>query len=293
MSNNYILNNNSNNNIFLQNYNNYNNSNFNNGTFKNYNSPEIIYNNKNIMYNNYINNLIINNNTNIGYYNKQNSKIFWNRCEFYISHCEGRIKTKFDINKLFNKLEKDDVEIIMWLLEKDTNKFFIIRLFLKIKVFFLILLIILIFLVLFYFLYYKNAVIGLILSLLSLTIFSFYLFVVNPFYKKRLKIMFKRVYPLLDCVNRKLFHKKGLYLTINHDFTYIEIYLVPDSVKGNLVLKNLISENVSKNNSINRENYELLNKFTLKNENILHLNNKTTIGILLSYIEVKQKLGLL
>ena len=290
MSNNYILNNNSNNNIFEQ----YNNSNFKNGTNKNYINPIFIYNNKNVMYNNYINNLIINNNnTNIGYYNKQNNKIFWNRCEFYISHCEGKIKTKFDINKLFNKLEKDDVEIIMWLLEKDTNRFFIIRLFLKIKVFFLILLIIFIFLVLFYFLYYKNVVVGLTLSILSLLIFSFYLFIVNPFYKKRLKIMFKKVYPLLDCVNRKLFQKKGLYLTINHDFTYIEIYLIPDSVKGNLVLKNLISENVSKNNSINKENYELLNKFTLKNENILHLNNKTTVGILLSYIEVKQKLGLL
>ena len=290
MSNNYILNNNSNNNIFEQ----YNNSNFKNGTNKNYINPVIIYKNKNIMYNNYINNLIMNNNnTNIGYYNKQNNKIFWNRCEFYISHCEGKIKTKFDINKLFNKLEKDDVEIIMWLLEKDTNRFFIIRLFFKIKVFFLILLIIFIFLVLFYFLYYKNVVVGLTLSILSLLIFSFYLFIVNPFYKKRLKIIFKKVYPLLDCVNRKLFHKKGLYLTINHDFTYIEIYLVPDSVKGNLVLKNLISENVSKNNSINKENYELLNKFTLKNENILHLNNKTTVGILLSYIEVKQKLGLL
>ena len=290
MSNNYILNNNSNNNIFEQ----YNNSNFKNGTNKNYINPIFIYNNKNVMYNNYINNLIINNNnTNIGQYNKQNNKIFWNRCEFYISHCEGKIKTKFDINKLFNKLEKDDVEIIMWLLEKDTNRFFIIRLFFKIKVFFLILLIIFIFLVLFYFLYYKNVVVGLTLSILSLLIFSFYLFIVNPFYKKRLKIMFKKVYPLLDCVNRKLFQKKGLYLTINHDFTYIEIYLIPDSVKGNLVLKNLISENVSKNNSINKENYELLNKFTLKNENILHLNNKTTVGILLSYIEVKQKLGLL
>jgi hypothetical protein len=163
----------------------------------------------------------------------------------------------------------------------------------KIKIFFLVILIIFIFLVLFYFLYFKNSLVGIVLSLLSFLIFCFYLFIVNPFYKKRLKILFKKVYPLLDCVNRKLFQKKGLYLTINHDFTYIEIYLIPDSAKGNLVLKNLISENVSKNNSSNKDNYDLLNKFTLKNENILHLNNKTTIGILLSYIEVKEKLGLL
>ena len=289
MSNNYILNNNSNNNIFDQ----FNNNSNNNKNLNNYNSPEIIYSNKNVMYNNYINNFIINNNFNIGYYNKQNNKILWNRCEFYISHCEGRIKKQFDINKLFNKLEKDDVEIIMWLLEKDTNKFFVIRLFFKIKIFFIVLLIIFTFLVLFYFLYFKNTLNGIILTVLSLLIFSFYLFIVNPFYKKRLKILFKKVYPLLDCVNRKLFQKKGLYLTVNQDFTYIQIYLVPDSVKGNLVLKNLISENVSKNNSINNENNEILNKFTLKNENILHLNKKTTVGILLSYIEVKQKLGLL
>ena len=61
----------------------------------------------------------------------------WKRVLFYIPSLKKKINRKFDPKILYNKLDFDDVDIILTLLEKETSKFHWKRLFTKVKIFFL------------------------------------------------------------------------------------------------------------------------------------------------------------
>ena len=92
----------------------------------------------------------------------------WSRVLFHISKCSGKIKRKFNPEILFNKLEQDDVNIIMALIEKEAGKFSLLRFFYKVSIIVIIISILVFILSLIFFLVSKNSMNGIIC--LTLTI---------------------------------------------------------------------------------------------------------------------------
>lgn len=214
----------------------------------------------------------------INYILRQKKENEWRRVLFYIPSLKKRIKREFDPKILYNKLDFDDVDIILTLLEKESSKFHWKRLFTKVKIFYLILILTFVILSLLYTFYYKKLFIALIHFFIAL-IFSFqYFFCILNFFRKKYVKVHKSLYPLILNINRKLLNNKGLYLMINPNFTYINIYLVPSFIQATVHLQNFIyeSDDEEKKNYCNKD---------------LTFNNTT--DILNAYIQAKQGFGLL
>ena len=64
----------------------------------------------------------------------QKRPIKWSRVLFHISKCSGKIKRKFNPDIVLNKLDQEEVNIIMALIEKESGKFTLLRFFYKISI---------------------------------------------------------------------------------------------------------------------------------------------------------------
>ena len=211
---------------------------------------------------------------------KKKKESEWKRVLFYIPRLKKKINRKFDSNILYGKLEPDDIDIILVLLEKETSKFHCKRLFTKVKIFYLLVTIILSTLCLIYIFYYKKLIIGIIIFVVLLLFdFQYFFYVINYFRKKYIKVH-KKIHPLVDTINRKLLCSKGLHLMISPDFTYINIYLVPDFIQATIYLQNFIY-NHSYDEESKKNNFQ--KDFTF---------NKTS-DILNAYVQTKQGFGLI
>ena len=164
----------------------------------------------------------------------------WSRVLFHISKCSGKIKRKFNPDILFNKLEQDDVNIIMALIEKEAGKFSLLRFFYKVSIIVIILSILVFILSLIFFLVIKNSMNGIILLILAVLLVILYLFIINTCINKRKKSYLKKLYPITDEINRKLFNMRNLYLMIDREIEYVCIYIVPAFIEANVVLKNIL-----------------------------------------------------
>ena len=111
---------------------------------------------------------------------KKKKESEWKRVLFYIPRLKKKINRKFDSNILYGKLEPDDIDIILVLLEKETSKFHCKRLFTKVKIFYLLVTIILSTLCLIYIFYYKKLIIGIIIFVIILLFdFQYFFYVIN------------------------------------------------------------------------------------------------------------------
>ncbi len=206
-------------------------------------------------------------------YKKQHE---WKRVLFYIPSLKKSIKRQFDATILYNKLDFDDVDIILTLLEKETSKFRWKRLFIKVKIFFLIVILTFVFLSFLYTFYYKKLFIALINFIIALLLSFQYFFCVLNFFRKKYVREHKKLYPLIFNINRKLLNNKGLYLMINPNFSYINIYLVPAFIQATVHLQNFIyDDDEEKKNYYNKD----------------FIFNNTT-DILNAYIQAKNGFGL-
>ena len=164
----------------------------------------------------------------------------WSRVLFHISKCSGKIKRKFNPEILFNKLEQDDVNIIMALIEKEAGKFSLLRFFYKVSIIVIIISILVFILSLIFFLVIKNSMNGIICLTLTILLVILYLFLINNCINKRKKSYLKKLYPITDEINRKLFNMRNLYLMIDREIEYVCIYIVPAFIEANVLLKNII-----------------------------------------------------
>ena len=164
----------------------------------------------------------------------------WSRVLFHISKCSGKIKRKFNPEILFNKLEQDDVNIIMALIEKEAGKFSLLRFFYKVSIIVIIISILVFILSLIFFLVSKNSMNGIICLTLTILLVILYLFLINTCINKRKKSYLKKLYPITDEINRKLFNMRNLYLMIDREIEYVCIYIVPAFIEANVLLKNII-----------------------------------------------------
>ena len=164
----------------------------------------------------------------------------WSRVLFHISKCSGKIKRKFNPDILFNRLEQDEVNIIMALIEKQSGKFSFLRFFYKLSIIVIIISILVFILSLIFFLVIKNSMNGIILLILAVLLVILYLFIINTCINKRKKSYLKKLYPLIDKINRTLFYMRNLYLMIDGEIEYVCIYIVPAFIEANVVLKNIL-----------------------------------------------------
>ena len=164
----------------------------------------------------------------------------WSRVLFHISKCSGKIKRKFNPEILFNKLEQDEVNIIMALIEKQSGKFSFLRFFYKLSIIVIIISILVFILSLIFFLVIKNSMNGIICLTLTILLVILYLFLINNCINKRKKSYLKKLYPITDEINRKLFNMRNLYLMIDREIEYVCIYIVPAFIEANVLLKNII-----------------------------------------------------
>ena len=208
----------------------------------------------------------------------------WSRVLFHISKCSGKIKRKFNPEILFNKLEQDDVNIIMALIEKEAGKFSLLRFFYKVSIIVIIFSILIFILSLIFFLVSKNSMNGIICLTLTILLVILYLFLINTCINKRKKSYLKKLYPITDEINRKLFNMRNLYLMIDREIEYVCIYIVPAFIEANVLLKNILYDDShssdektkpSENNYINNgtNNKSIPNDLSInKTEDILKIN---------------------
>ena len=183
----------------------------------------------------------------------QKRPIQWSRVLFHISKCSGKIKRKFNPDILFNKLEQEDVNIIMDLIEKESGKFTLLRFFYKISIIVIIFSILVFISSLIFFFVIKNSMFGMIFLTLSVLLVILYLFIINTCINKRKKSYLKRLYPITDEINRKLFNMRNLYLMIDREIEYVCIYIVPEFIEANVLLKNMLYDDSS--GSVEREKH--------------------------------------
>ena len=67
-------------------------------------------------------------------YKRQNKPKVWSRVIFHISRCTGKIKRNFNPDVLYGKLEQEDVDIVMALIEKEAGNFKFLRFFYKLEI---------------------------------------------------------------------------------------------------------------------------------------------------------------
>ena len=201
----------------------------------------------------------------------------WSRVLFHISKCSGKIKRKFNPEILFNKLEQDDVNIIMALIEKEAGKFSLLRFFYKVSIIVIIISILVFILSLIFFLVSKNSMNGIICLTLTILLVILYLFLINNCINKRKKSYLKKLYPITDEINRKLFNMRNLYLMIDREIEYVCIYIVPAFIEANVLLKNIIYDDSHSSDEKTKPSENNYNNNRKNNKNISNdlSSNKT------------------
>ena len=213
----------------------------------------------------------------------QKRPIKWSRVLFHISKCSGKIKRKFNPDIVLNKLDQEEVNIIMALIEKESGKFTLLRFFYKISIIVIIFAIIIFILSLIFFFVLKNSISGMIFLTLSVLFVILYLCIINSCINKRKKSYLKRLYPVIDKINRKLFNMRNLYLMIDREIEYVCIYIVPEFIEATVLLKNMLYDDShsseeknkpSENNYINGTNNKSIpNDFSSnKTKDVLKIN---------------------
>ena len=211
---------------------------------------------------------------------------------FNIRQSHGHIKRNFnDINDYFKKVCIDDLELILTLIEKETSNFFYVRLNFKFKIFIIILLILTLLLTLLYFLYFKNKISSVICICSIILIFVIYMVCKHSVFRRYYRHSLKKIYILLDEVNKKLFSKDNFYMMVDPEMNYVALYTIPDEIMASIQIKNFI-EQVDEDDHVEKNNYLSPNtkKVILSKDMSM---NKTT-DIFRAYLEIKQSpLGLI
>ncbi len=198
------------------------------------------------------------------YTKERNQQVNWARVLFHISKCNGKINRKFNPKTLFGKLEQEDVDIVMSLIEKEAKKFSFLRFLYKLEIIVIILSLITFILAVIYFFIFDNDLKGFILVFCGVLLIIFYFFVVNRTISKNKKAIQKKLYPVLDHINRRLFNMRNLYIMIDQDLNYICIYIVPPFIEANVLLKNILYDS---------QNSEVKDKKEISNNNFTNIYN--------------------
>ena len=207
-------------------------------------------------------------------YKRQNKPKVWSRVIFHISRCTGKIKRNFNPDVLYGKLEQEDVDIVMALIEKESGKFAFLRFFYKLEIIVVVLMFSSFVLILIFFFVLNNSLYGFFLVVLFILLVIFYYGFVNSCIHKIRKITMKRLYPTIDDINRKLFNMRGLYLMITQNLNYVNIYIIPAYIEANVLLKNIIYDSQSSESRTKSQNDKCNEN---DNNNILNLKNTVNI----------------
>lgn len=221
---------------------------------------------------------------------------YWRRVLFHISKCNGKINRKFNKDILYGKLEQEDVDLVMALIEKESGKFKFLIFLYRIEIIVIIMILAVLTLFITYFIIFDKAILGLFFLVLDIILIIFYFGFINSCINKVKKSTQRKLYPLIDNINRKLFNMRSLYLMINQDLSYVNIYIIPSFIEANVLLKNILFDSQSSEDRANTQDNKNINyndKNLIKNKETLETskNNKTK-DILKSNIDIKG-LGLL
>ena len=164
----------------------------------------------------------------------QGQKSEWNRLVFPISQRTGLINNKLRFTLMdTKKLDIDEIRFILALIMKESHKFVYVRWFTKIKTFVYVVSFALI-VILVYFLTVKKYIKSGVVSVIFVLFYGLYVFYVKKLFAKYYRKVHKKLFPLIDSINRKLLGSNNLYLMINDKFKYVYIYHIPNYIKNTL-----------------------------------------------------------
>ena len=185
----------------------------------------------------------------------------WKKLEFPISQFTGKIQKNYKKLKFPKYLDKDDIDIILKLISKESKNFAPVKSNTKLT-FIFILLIISSFAFGITFLFKKKYFLGIILIIVFLILCFIYIHIIRKSIKNKYKKCHQDLFYLTDYINRKFLCDIGYYLLIDYNFKFIGIYTLTNYIREILKYRD--------------HNIELKKK--LEGDTIDHLHKKERIN---------------
>ena len=181
----------------------------------------------------------------------------WKKLEFPISQLSGKIQKNYKNLKIPKFLDKEDIDIILTLISKESKNFSPVKANTKLT-FIFIFLILSSFAFGILFLIQKKVGIGVILIILCFILCFIYIHIIRKSINNKYKKCHQDLFYLTDYINRKYLGDLGYYLLIDYNFKFIGIYTIPNYIQEILKYRD--------------HNIEL--KKTLEGDTINHLHKK-------------------
>ena len=173
--------------------------------------------------------------------NKSNKKIIsknkikkrlpiWKKLEFPISQLTGKIQKNYKKVKLPKYLDKDDIDIILKLISKESKNFSPVKSNTKLTFIFM-LLIISSFAFGITYLFKKKYFLGIILIIVFLILCFIYVHIIRKSIRNEYKKCHQDLFYLTDYINRKFLCDIGYYLLIDYNFKFIGIYTLTNYIR--------------------------------------------------------------
>ena len=164
--------------------------------------------------------------------NKINKKRLpiWKKLEFPISQLTGKIQKNYKKVKFPKYLDKDDIDIILKLISKESKNFAPVKSSTKLTFIFL-LLIISSFAFGITFLIKKKTFFGIVFIIICLILSFIYIHIIRKSIKNKYKKCHQDLFYLTDYINRKFLCDIGYYLLIDYNFKFIGIYTLTNYIR--------------------------------------------------------------
>jgi len=203
------------------------------------------------------NNKKVKNNKIIKSQKKRGPILTWKKLEFPISQWTGKIKKTYNKYKFPNNLNKEDIEIILKLIAKESKNFSAVKNNSRLTFIFIFLCVTSFAFGIFY-LIKKRTYLGIALILICLFLLFIYMHIIKKSINNKYKKCYQDLFYLTDYINRKYFCDLGYYLLVDYNFKFIGIYIIPNYIREILKFRDY--------------NIEIKEKY--KDDTINHLHKK-------------------
>ena len=155
---------------------------------------------------------------------------FWKKLEFPISQFSGKIINNYKDAKLPKFLDKEDIDIILKLISKESKNFSPVKTNTKMIIIFMLLCLSSITFGII-FLFQKKTTLGIGLILVCFILCFIYIHIIRKSIINKYKQCHRDLFYLTDYINRKYLGDLGYYLLIDYNFKFIGIYIIPNYIR--------------------------------------------------------------
>ena len=154
----------------------------------------------------------------------------WKKLEFRISQLTGKIKKNYKKIKIPKYLDKEDIEIILKLISKESKNFSPVKSNTKLT-FIFIFLSLASFVFGVFFIFKKKIILGIVLIIVCFFLCFIYIHVIRKSINNKYKKCHQDLFYLTDYINRKYLCDLGYYLLIDYNFKFVGIYTITNYIK--------------------------------------------------------------